>query len=95
MTGRAAGTSFTATAQVVAAGGAARAVAGLSVLDTSASGNTVQVYAGTDATGQLLAAVVLAANGAAVIDFTAPRSAGSAGIYVACTGAVKGTVWLA
>lgn len=91
----AAGTSFTGTGQVVAAGGPAVAVAGVSVLDTSGSGNTVQVYAGTSTSGQLIGAAVLAANGAAVIDFACPRSAGSAGVHVACTAAVKGTVWLA
>lgn len=95
MSAPAAGKSFTGTAQVVAAGGAAVAVAGVSVLDTSGAGNTVQVYAGTSTSGQLIGAVVLAANAAAVIDFSCPRSAQSDGVYVNCTGAVKGTVWLA
>ena len=95
MSGPAAGKSFTATAQVVAAGGTSVAVAGISVLDTSGAGNTVQCYAGTDTSGQLIGAVVLAANAAATIDFSCPRGGTSAGIYVSCTGACKGTVWLA
>lgn len=87
--------TFTATAQVVAAGTQSVAVAGISVLDTSGAGNTIQVYAGTSTSGTLIGAVVLAANGAGTIDFSCPRSAGSAGVYVNCAGACKGTVWLA
>lgn len=85
--------TFTGTVQVVAAGAPA-AVVGLAVLDTSGAGNTVRVHAGTSTSGPLIAAVVLAANGAADLAFDC-RDAAVAGVHVTCTGAVVGAVWVA
>ncbi len=94
MSGRAAGKAFTGTGQVVATGGPTVGVAGLSVLDTSGSANVVSVYDGTSTSGVLVASAAVAANGSADLTFAVPRTCGT-GVYVACTGAVKGTVWVA
>ena len=88
------GKAFTATGQVVAAGGPVQSVAGLSVLDTSGSANVVSVYDGTSSSGTLIGSVSVGANGVAVLDFSLPRQA-AGGLYVNCTGAVKATLWLA
>lgn len=91
------GVTFAATAQVVSAAGsvAGQGVVGLTVLDTSGATNAIAVYDGTSTSGTLIAWVECAANkGATPIDFAIPHLA-TGGIYVTCTGACKGTVWIA
>lgn len=90
------GTSFAATGQVVAAAavGQGQQIVGVSALDTSASANVITVYDGTDATGKVIASIDLVASKSGGVDFNFPRVA-TAGVYVACTGACKGTVWIA
>jgi hypothetical protein len=90
------GISFTGTGQVAAASvfPAGASIVGITALDTSASANVVTVYEGTDATGKVIGSMDLAASKSANLDFAVGRTA-RGGIYVACTGAVKGTVWIA
>lgn len=96
MTG-ARGIAFTGTVQAVAAAacGAGQGVVGVTLFDTSAAANTVQVYDGTSTSGTLVASVTAAASsGAASPDFVSPRIC-TGGIYVVTTGACRGTVWIA
>lgn len=94
MSTRAAGKAFTGTGQAVPASGPSVAVAGLAVIDTSGSTNVVSVYDGTSTSGTLIGTVSVAANGSADLSFAYARAC-TTGVYINCTGAVKGTVWLA
>lgn len=90
------GYTFAATAQVIAAAASTtgQSVVGLSVLDTSTSTNAIAVYDGTSASGTLIAWVEVAGSKGTTVTFDTARIA-TGGVYVTCTGACKGTVWIA
>lgn len=87
------GLAFTATGQVKASGGPPVAVVGLSVIDNSGASNTVNVYDGTSTAGTLVTSLSVGVNGWQDVTFPIGRACVN-GIYVTCTGNVKGTVWV-
>lgn len=90
------GISFTGTVQLVAAASSAagQAVVGITMIDTSAAANTVEVYDGTSTSGKLVGALTVASGAADSREFTHPRMV-VGGVYVKTTGACRGTVWIA
>ena len=69
---------------------------GLSIRDTSGSGNTVKLYDNASAaSGTVLFAYALAANGTTPPLTIDGGLRAAAGLYLSATGAVEGSVWIA
>jgi hypothetical protein len=64
---------------------------GCSIRDTSGAGNTVKIFDNTAASGTILFAVVLAANGAAT-DVPGDGVFHATGLHLTSTGAIEGSV---
>lgn len=67
---------------------------GCSIRDTSGATNTVKIYDGTSASGTVLMSVQLASNASVPPLALADGLRASNGLYLSCTGAVEGSVWI-
>lgn len=83
-------TKFTTSVQAITGSGY---FAGAVALDTSAAANTITVYDGTDATGIPLASFDCAASKSGSCLINTPVKF-AAGLFVATTGACKGSVFV-